>query len=105
MSSGAEKSGKPCDRLTAPCFSASRVISRITDSVNELALRDTCRLLDGVGVVMGYRKVTQSKPAMNADDADQKNPRKSTFIRGYGMICSPAASRFNCSRMDRIAAA
>src|ERR1041385_6363536 len=41
MSSGAAKSGKPCERLTAPCLSASRVISRITDSVNELAFRET----------------------------------------------------------------
>jgi hypothetical protein len=41
MSSGAAKSGKPCDKLTAPCFIASRVISRMTDSVNWLALRDT----------------------------------------------------------------
>src|ERR1035441_2509601 len=31
---GAGKSGKPCARLMAPCASARRVISRITDSVN-----------------------------------------------------------------------
>src|SRR5206468_12005993 len=31
---GAEKSGNPCDRLTALCASLSRVISRMTDSVN-----------------------------------------------------------------------
>src|SRR5690348_14636078 len=37
ISAGAEKSGKPCDRFTAPCFSASRVISRMTDSVNRSA--------------------------------------------------------------------
>src|SRR5437764_4608765 len=47
MSSGAAKSGKPCDRLTAPYFIASRVISRITDSVNCEALRETRR--DDVG--------------------------------------------------------
>src|SRR4029434_2948087 len=35
--SGAEKSGKPWDRLTPPCRSLSRVISRITDSVNAVA--------------------------------------------------------------------
>src|SRR5690348_8660017 len=33
-SSGAGKSGKPCDRLSAPCNCAWRVISRMTDSVN-----------------------------------------------------------------------
>src|ERR1700741_4038237 len=43
MSSGAAKSGKPCERLTAPYFMASRVISRMTDSVNCGALRETRR--------------------------------------------------------------
>jgi hypothetical protein len=42
-SSGAGKSGNPCERLTAPCLSASRVISRMTDSVKRLALRETWR--------------------------------------------------------------
>jgi hypothetical protein len=31
--------------------------------VNKLALRDTWRLLEGIGVVIGHEKVTQ----MNAD--------------------------------------
>src|SRR5229473_5816065 len=52
MSSGAGKSGKPCERLTAPYFIASRVISRITDSVNKLALRETRREIEGAGVVI-----------------------------------------------------
>src|SRR5438132_2547345 len=52
MSSGAAKSGKPCDKLTAPYFIASRVISRITDSVNWLALRETRREILGAGVVI-----------------------------------------------------
>src|SRR5258708_39098775 len=51
-SSGAAKSGNPCERLTAPYFIASRVISRITDSVNWLALRETRREIDGAGVVI-----------------------------------------------------
>jgi hypothetical protein len=34
MASGAAKSGNPWARLTALCFMARRVISRITDSVN-----------------------------------------------------------------------
>jgi hypothetical protein len=34
ISSGAGKSGNPCERLTASWRCASRVISRITDSVN-----------------------------------------------------------------------
>src|SRR6266571_9430446 len=49
MSSGAAKSGKPCERLTAPYFMASRVISRITDSVNWLALRETRLDVAGTG--------------------------------------------------------
>src|SRR2546429_9375614 len=51
-SSGAAKSGNPCDRLTAPYFMASRVISRMTDSVNWLALRETRRETEGAGVVI-----------------------------------------------------
>src|SRR5437867_5186999 len=37
---GAGKSGNPCDRLTPPCRSLSRVISRMTDSVNCVAFFD-----------------------------------------------------------------
>ena len=40
ISSGAAKSGKPCDRLIAPCSLDNRVISRMTDSVNDDALRE-----------------------------------------------------------------
>src|SRR5215467_5009582 len=93
MSSGAEKSGKPCDRLTAPYFIASRVISRITDSVNRLALRDTCRLFEIEGVVMVF------------SHEGLKSTQNDFGKQFYGMICSPAASRFNCSRIERIAAA
>src|ERR1700751_2886014 len=40
ISAGAAKSGKPCERFTAPYCSARRVISRITDSVNCSALAE-----------------------------------------------------------------
>src|SRR6266851_1809544 len=43
ISSGAAKSGKPCERLTAPCFKARRVISRMTDSVNCPAFAESMR--------------------------------------------------------------
>src|SRR6266481_2844496 len=48
---GAAKSGKPCERLTAPCFIARRVISRMTDSVNcsalaEIIRREICAIFD-----------------------------------------------------------
>src|SRR5215208_6779153 len=59
MSSGAEKSGKPCDRFTAPYFNASRVISRMTDSVNRLAFLETWRLFDSIGVVMAVVRATK----------------------------------------------
>src|SRR3982075_2085157 len=38
IGSGIGKSGNPCARLIAPYWFATRVISRITDSVNVLAL-------------------------------------------------------------------
>src|SRR5712691_9421883 len=43
ISAGAAKSGKPCERLTALCFIARRVISRMTDSVNCSAFADSMR--------------------------------------------------------------
>src|SRR5438132_4924786 len=43
ISSGAAKSGNPWDRLTARCFKASRVISRMTDSVNCSAFAESIR--------------------------------------------------------------
>src|SRR6478672_5935936 len=53
ISAGAGKSGKPWARLTAPCATASRVISRITDSVNVSALAEVC------GTPEGYRRETR----------------------------------------------
>src|ERR1700691_231273 len=41
IAAGAGKSGKPCERLTAPWRRARRVISRITDSVKRSALRES----------------------------------------------------------------
>src|SRR5260370_40759157 len=43
ISSGGAKSGKPCERLTAACFKARRVISRMTDSVNCSAFAESMR--------------------------------------------------------------
>src|SRR5258708_5153808 len=40
-SCGHAKSGKPCARLIASCWIASRVMSRITDSVKLAAFRET----------------------------------------------------------------
>src|SRR3989442_15003971 len=56
ISSGAAKSGNPWDRLTAPCFNARRVISRITDSVNCSAFAESMRreicAMEGSGAVI-----------------------------------------------------
>src|SRR6185436_10699179 len=41
IASGAAKSGYPWERLIAPCFAASRVISRMTLSVNSFAFSAT----------------------------------------------------------------
>src|SRR3989442_940157 len=61
ISAGAGKSGKPWERLTALCFKARRVISRMTDSVNCSALAESMRraisyarvgaVLDSEGVI------------------------------------------------------
>src|SRR5215470_2659577 len=54
-SSGAAKSGKPCERLTAPWSWARRVISRITDSVKRPALSEARRLTGGTSRGRGSR--------------------------------------------------
>src|SRR3954467_12033078 len=58
---GAAKSGNPCDRFTPPCFSLSRVISRMTDSVNCRALRDPVSL-DMVGMESGSGAPLADRP-------------------------------------------
>src|SRR5579863_3068117 len=49
ISAGAGKSGKPCERFTALCCNARRVISRMTDSVNCAAFQESCGLVAGAG--------------------------------------------------------
>src|SRR6476619_6584399 len=91
MSLGAEKSGKPCDKLTAPCFSASRVISRMTDSVNKLALRDTWRLLEIEGVVITSptkgHKSTQNVPG-NQFLATKRRKRSTIGLNQLCVFCA-----------------
>src|SRR5262245_64432970 len=52
VSAGAGKSGKPWARLTAPAATASRFISRMTDSVNRSAL--PLILIRGCSQVRGH---------------------------------------------------
>ena len=59
--SGAAKSGNPCERLTAPCSSDKRVISRMTDSVNWAAFCDPPRLDIGV-IIRAHRRDTAGIP-------------------------------------------
>ena len=49
ISSGHGKSGNPCARFTAPCASACRVISRMTDSENCRALAERRAAAEGMG--------------------------------------------------------
>src|ERR1700686_4351756 len=53
ISAGAAKSGKPWERLTALCFMARRVISRMTDSVNCSAFAESMRRGRAPGGGMG----------------------------------------------------
>src|SRR5580704_11660600 len=65
ISAGAAKSGKPCERFTASYWSARRVISRITDSVNCPAFAERRALsatrsrpgLGGTGFILSLRPV------------------------------------------------
>jgi hypothetical protein len=81
MSSGAGKSGKPCERLTAPCLSASRVISRITDSVKRAAFFETWRPAGvGAGNVITQTPLrtdlsTRSEILSHAHETQQFRPR------------------------------
>src|SRR5262252_3353119 len=67
ISSGAGKSGKPCERFTAPCFMARRVISRMTDSVNCSAFAESMRreiwaiVESGAVIAPSRRRIQMSK--------------------------------------------
>src|ERR1700724_2622317 len=72
ISSGAAKSGKPWERLTALCLRARRVISRMTDSVNCSALAEIMRRAIWVMLVSGVdmRKIV-----------DEAGPRQKVDLR------------------------
>src|ERR1700747_2888526 len=82
-SAGAAKSGKPCERFTAPCFIASRVISRITDSVNcsalaEIMRREICAIFDS-GLLIYLRLAGDSK--LSNDSTSQGSPAGLSGLR------------------------
>src|SRR5687768_1315621 len=57
---GMEKSGKPCARLIAPCWLATRVISRITDSWNVEARCAVLIMMEGgAGICLAAEKLAR----------------------------------------------
>src|SRR5438552_13574177 len=84
MASGAGKSGKPCERLTAWWRCASRVISRMTDSVNCAALTEPRAFRTrGFGSIRGILPQTlpPTWPArgLETDDAGEVDPVQLQF--------------------------
>src|SRR5260370_33704057 len=79
-SAGAAKSGKPCERLTALCFKARRVISRMTDSVNcsafaESMRRAICAMEDSVAVIKLKSKVYGRREKKQRERKKKITPR------------------------------
>src|SRR5258707_9294961 len=79
ISAGAAKSGKPCERFTALCFSAKRVISRITDSVNCSAFAESMRRASCV-IVDSFMAETKSL-------GSQRKKAKLMVVAGAGGGC------------------
>src|SRR5258708_10949506 len=87
-SAGAAKSGKPCERLTALCFRARRVISRMTDSVNCSAFAESVRRATWDMVESGRELIKAMLLGIQQETQPQEkikeHPRKSevaTFAR------------------------
>src|SRR6266853_4704291 len=83
--SGAGKSGKPCERFTALCFNARRVISRMTDSVNcsalaEIMRREICAMEESV-VTLHPKRVDSQK---FKGEQEKSKARKLTAGLGHG---------------------
>ena len=75
-SCGAAKSGKPWARLTAPASTASRFISRMTDSVNDSALALIRRMARSVTAGSAVHAPARSAPAAAALAAGRGGPRR-----------------------------
>src|ERR1700730_5381245 len=86
-SAGAGKSGKPCERLTALCFSAKRVISRMTDSVNcsafaESIRRAICAMEDSGAVIKSKSKVYGRREKKQRRKNARKRPKITQELLG-----------------------
>src|SRR5260370_14535270 len=90
ISSGAAESGKPCERLTAPCFRARRVISRMTDSVNcsafaESMRREICAIETSEAVIAPSQNDEMvSVVAQHAAPLQGKIPEYGQFVSARG---------------------
>src|SRR5215472_6730952 len=96
ISCGAAKSGKPCDKFTAPCFIARRVISRITDSVNcsafaESMRREICAIVES-GAVIEPSQATKWR-------AQARAPRQHYLLRNLLRNLLLSSAGFVCRRL------
>src|SRR5262249_28728038 len=97
--SGAAKSGKPCDRLIALCSIARRVISRITDSVN-------CAALDEMGLlnIFNYLRCDHARNGsadFEAVGLDRMFQRAGKKIERIASECRSGANRAYCITANR----
>src|ERR1035438_759686 len=96
---GAGKSGKPCARLMAPCRTARRVISRITDSVNWAIRRLRNRERGSValvGTIRGYcAGGAAGKRGLEGDRGQTGLPAnfRQTAPEIHGSLVSPPVNR------------
>src|SRR6185369_1955876 len=91
ISKGAAKSGNPCDRFTALYFSASRVISRITDSVNCSAFAESIRRATCAMVVSGVVIIEVENQKFKVECGKRKERR--TTDEGTQKRAQPALHR------------
>src|SRR5215471_18275099 len=90
ISSGAAKSGKPWERLTALCLIAKRVISRMTDSVNCSALAESMRramcdmLVSAADMGRGYDTRNRTSPKVMGRRKNTEPRVKNPGVRRSG---------------------
>src|SRR5258708_1961231 len=85
MSSGALKSGNPCARFTALCSMASRLISRITDSVKFAVRSLRNRSRESMTICRDYSSLLRPvKSAVNVGVSDHDLDIVASFGEGNG---------------------
>ena len=91
-SGGQAKSGKPWARLTAPAATASRFISRMTDSVNRSALAEIGRRVMAGSLVAARDAGQTSRRSMTSCQVRRKNGSPSTSTSRSTVRSKAAAS-------------